>query len=196
MACAAGIDLDEQREERVHDLGLDCRACPRREMFSFSTTKGDARLGEGVEDGDDLTQRRLTEPVEFADDQAVAAPEDAHQLVEPAALFGSLSGMRSPAFKRPARRAGKTKGSEPYGCRAPEFSAPSQLVITDWDCCPHVGTVLRARAPIAQENTSIIDPEPAPCQARGRSLRSRGSRPCPRQAPGTWQQLALSWSPD
>ena len=32
-----------------------------------------------------------TEPGEFADDQAVAALEDVHQLVEPAALFGSLS---------------------------------------------------------------------------------------------------------
>ena len=29
---------------------------------------------------------------EFADDQAVAALEDVHQLVEPAALLGSLSG--------------------------------------------------------------------------------------------------------
>ena len=38
------------------------------------------------EDGDDLTQRP-TEPGEFADDQAVTALEDAHQLVEPAALF-------------------------------------------------------------------------------------------------------------
>ena len=47
-------------------------------------------LGEGVEDGDDLTQRP-TEPGEFADDQTVAALEDVHQLVEPSALFGSLS---------------------------------------------------------------------------------------------------------
>ena len=39
----------------------------------------------------DLTQRP-TEPGEFADDQAVAALEDAHQLVEPPALFGSLAG--------------------------------------------------------------------------------------------------------
>ena len=53
--------------------------------------EGDAGLGEGVEDGDDLT-RRPTEPREFADDQAVAALENAHQLVEPAALLGSLSG--------------------------------------------------------------------------------------------------------
>ena len=33
---------------------------------------------------------------EFADDQAVAALEDVHQLVEPAALLGSQSGGRSP----------------------------------------------------------------------------------------------------
>ena len=32
-----------------------------------------------------------TEPGEFADDQTVAALEDVHQLVEPSALFGSLS---------------------------------------------------------------------------------------------------------
>ncbi len=36
----------------------------------------------------DLTQRP-TEPGEFADDHAVAALEDAHQLVEPPALFGT-----------------------------------------------------------------------------------------------------------
>ena len=47
-------------------------------------------LGEGVEDGDDLTQRP-TEPREFADDQAVSALQDAYQLIEPAAFFGSLS---------------------------------------------------------------------------------------------------------
>ena len=47
-------------------------------------------LGEGVEDGDDLTQRPA-EPGEFADNQTVAALEDVHQFVEPAALFGSLS---------------------------------------------------------------------------------------------------------
>ena len=52
--------------------------------------EGDACLGDGVEDGDDLTQRP-TEPGEFADDQTVAALEDVQQLVEPAALFGILS---------------------------------------------------------------------------------------------------------
>ena len=54
-------------------------------------TPGDACLGEGIEDGDDLTQRP-TDPGEFADDPTVAAMEDVHQLVEPSALFGSLSG--------------------------------------------------------------------------------------------------------
>ena len=49
--------------------------------------EGDACLGEGVEDGDDLTQRPA-EPGEFADDQTVAGLE---------ALFGSLSrGGREP----------------------------------------------------------------------------------------------------
>ena len=52
--------------------------------------EGDACLGQGVEDGDDLTQR-ATDPGEFADDQTVATLEDIHQFVEPAALFGSLS---------------------------------------------------------------------------------------------------------
>ena len=53
--------------------------------------KGDAGLGERVEDGDDLTQR-AAEPGEFADDQAVAALEAVQQLVEPASLLGSLPG--------------------------------------------------------------------------------------------------------
>ena len=61
-------------------------------MFSFQGHEGDARLGEGVEDGDDLTQRPA-EPGEFADDQAVAGLQGARQLVQPsAALLGSLSG--------------------------------------------------------------------------------------------------------
>ena len=53
--------------------------------------QGDARLAECIEDGDDLAQRS-TEPGEFGDDDAVAALEAADQFVEPAALFGSLSG--------------------------------------------------------------------------------------------------------
>ena len=60
-------------------------------MFSLQGHEGDARLGEGVEDGDDLTQR-AAEPGEFADDQAVAGLEGARQLVQPPAFLGSLSG--------------------------------------------------------------------------------------------------------
>ena len=60
-------------------------------MFSLQGHEGDARLGEGVEHGDDLTQRPA-EPGELADDQAVAALQDARQLVEPTALLGCLSG--------------------------------------------------------------------------------------------------------
>ena len=41
---------------------------PSTRMFSFRGHEGDARLGEGVEHGDDLTQR-LAEPGEFADDR-------------------------------------------------------------------------------------------------------------------------------
>ena len=80
----------EQREERGHDLGLDVTLALDADVL-LERHEGDARLGEGVEDGDDLPQRP-TEPGEFADDQAVAVLEDAHQLVKPAALFGSLSG--------------------------------------------------------------------------------------------------------
>ena len=43
---------------------------PLTRMFSFSATKAMPALGEGVEDGDDLTQRPA-EAREFADDQAV-----------------------------------------------------------------------------------------------------------------------------
>ena len=64
---------------------------PSTRMFSFNATKAMPGLSEGVEDGGDLTQRP-TETREFADDQAVAALEDVHQLVEPAALLGSLAG--------------------------------------------------------------------------------------------------------
>ena len=62
----------------------------RVSVLSSGSRGNDACLGEGVEDGDDLTQRPA-EPGEFADDQTVAALEDVHQFVEPAALFGSLS---------------------------------------------------------------------------------------------------------
>ena len=72
-------------------------------MFSFRATEGDARLGEGVEDGDDLPQRPA-EPGEFADDQAVARLQGARQLVQPPALLGSLSGGCFCAYSRMARR--------------------------------------------------------------------------------------------
>ena len=85
--------------ERAVELAGPVRGAPRgvRELaldvdVLLQRHEDDAGLGEGVEDGDNLTQRP-TEPGEFADDQAVAALEDAHQLVEPAALLGSLSGV-------------------------------------------------------------------------------------------------------
>ena len=83
------LDLGEQREEGGHDLGLDVARALDADVL-LERHEGDADLGEGVEDGDNLTQRP-TEPREFADDQAVSALEDAHQLIEAAALFGSLS---------------------------------------------------------------------------------------------------------
>ena len=64
---------------------------PSTRMFSLSATKATPRLGEGVEDGHDLTQRPA-EPGEFAHDQAVAALQDARQLVESPAFLGRLSG--------------------------------------------------------------------------------------------------------
>ena len=45
---------------------------PSTRMFFLHRHEGDAGLGEGVEDGDDLAQRP-TEPGEFAHDQAVAS---------------------------------------------------------------------------------------------------------------------------
>ena len=48
--------------------------------------EGDAAPGQGVENGHDLPQRPA-EPREPADDEAVAGPEDARQLVEPSALL-------------------------------------------------------------------------------------------------------------
>ena len=84
------LDLGEQREEGGHDFGLDVALAINADVL-LHRHEGDACLGEGVEDGDDLTQR-ATEPGEFADDQTVAALEDVHQLVETAALFRSLSG--------------------------------------------------------------------------------------------------------
>ena len=65
--------LGEQREERDHDLGLDVGFALDADVL-LHRHEGDAGLGEGVEDGDDLTQRP-TEPGEFADDQTVASME-------------------------------------------------------------------------------------------------------------------------
>ena len=65
------LDLGEQREEGGHDLGLDVARALDADVL-LERHEGDAGLGEGVEDGDDLTQRP-TEPREFADDQAVAS---------------------------------------------------------------------------------------------------------------------------
>ena len=83
------FDLGEQREEGGHDFGLDVVLALDADVL-LHRHEGDARPGEAVENGDDLTQRPA-EPGEFADDQTVAALEDVQQLVEPAALFGSLS---------------------------------------------------------------------------------------------------------
>ena len=61
------LDLGEQREEGGHDFGLDVALALDANVL-LQRHEGDACLGEGVEDGDDLTQRP-TEPGEFADDQ-------------------------------------------------------------------------------------------------------------------------------
>ncbi|MCY4587620.1 MAG: hypothetical protein OXB98_16410, partial [Bryobacterales bacterium] len=65
------LDLGEQREEGGHDFGLDIALALDADVLLYRH-EGDACLGEGSEDGDDLTQRP-TEPGEFADDQTVAA---------------------------------------------------------------------------------------------------------------------------
>ena len=52
--------------------------------------EGDGLLREGIEDGDDLTQRSA-EPGQLGDDQLVARLQDGHQLIEPAAGFGGPS---------------------------------------------------------------------------------------------------------
>ena len=84
------LDLGEQCEQRGHDLGLEVLLSLDADAL-LEGHKGDSRLAECIEDSDDLAQRS-TEPGEFADDEAVAALEADDQLVEPAALFGSLSG--------------------------------------------------------------------------------------------------------
>ena len=86
----SGVDLGEQREQSGHDLDLDVALALDADV-PLQGHEGDARLGEGVEHGDDLTQRPA-EPGEFADDQTVAGLQGVRQLVQPAALLGSLSG--------------------------------------------------------------------------------------------------------
>ena len=73
-----------------HDLGLDVALALDADVL-LERHEGDPGLGEGVEDGDDLAERP-TEPGEFAHDQAVAALQDARQLVEPPAFLGGLPG--------------------------------------------------------------------------------------------------------
>ena len=89
------LDLGEQREEGGHDFGLDVTLALDADVL-LHRHEGDACLGEGVEDGDDLTQRP-TEPGEFADDQTVVELEDIHQLVEAGGAF------RKPVQRRSAR---------------------------------------------------------------------------------------------
>ena len=72
------LDLGEQREERGHDLGLDVTLALDADVL-LERHEGDARLGEGVEDGD--LPQRPTEPGEFADDQAVAVLERTASLL-------------------------------------------------------------------------------------------------------------------
>ena len=62
------LDLGEQREERGHDLGLDVALAVDADVL-LERHEGDPRLGEGVEDGHDLTQRPA-EPGEFARDHS------------------------------------------------------------------------------------------------------------------------------
>ncbi len=53
------LDLGEQREEGGHDFGLDVALALDANVL-LQRHEGDTCLGEGVEDGDDLTQRRLS----------------------------------------------------------------------------------------------------------------------------------------
>ena len=92
----AVLETPSSRKWRISSSLPSSRETPsepfgRPSLFSFSATKATPAFGEGVEDGDDLTQR-AAEPGEFADDQAVTALEAIQQLVEPASLLGSLPG--------------------------------------------------------------------------------------------------------
>ena len=94
-----GLHLHLQREERERvecgGQGLGQRrqlcpyvACEAGEDASRRTLGDQPVEHPSPVDADDLTQRP-TEPREFADDQAVPALEDAHQLVESPALLGA-----------------------------------------------------------------------------------------------------------
>ena len=90
MTDQVALDLGEQRGERGHDLGLNVALALDADVL-LQGHEGDSRLGEGVEDGDDLPQRSA-EPGEFTDDQAVAGLQGARQFVQPPTLLGSLPG--------------------------------------------------------------------------------------------------------
>ena len=66
-----GLDLGE---EGGHDLGLDVALALDADVL-LQRHEGETDLGEGVEDGEDLTQR-ATESGEFADDQTDLSAED------------------------------------------------------------------------------------------------------------------------
>ena len=80
----------KQREEGGHDFGLDIALAIDADVL-LDRHEGNACLGEGVEDGDDLIQR-ATEPGEFADDQTGRCAGGRSSARRAAALFGSLSG--------------------------------------------------------------------------------------------------------
>ena len=118
-----------------HDLRLDVAPALDPDVL-LERHEGHPGLGEGVEDGHDLTQR-AAEPRELADDQAVAALQDARQLVEPPALFGGLSGggrldevvdadvMRPRVLQRDARVRAKFAGDSR---RRPPAEPPAAAV--------------------------------------------------------------------
>lgn len=92
---------------------------------------------------------------------------------------------------------GKTKGSASLRMQSPRFSAPSQLVITNWDCphspCGRAG-LYAPELPGCSAITQIIDPYLALCQDRARSSRRHVSRSDPHPAPETWRKSSASWS--
>ena len=93
------------------DLGLDVALALDADVL-LQGHEGDARLGEGVEHGDDLTQRPA-EPGEFADDQTVAGLQGVRQLVQrrrfseacPEAVASMKSSMWRSCFRAYSRMA-------------------------------------------------------------------------------------------